>query len=145
MILTHFSKEPFVIDPSYNYMHRYGKPCGLWLSDETESGWKWWCEGEGFRLEKLKVQTHFEVDISNVLVIRSEAELIRFNSEYRVPSLHFLDVIDWVKVTDKYKGIVISPHQFELRLEPDFEWYSCWDCASGCFWDFSCLKEVVCV
>jgi hypothetical protein len=36
--------------------------------------------------------------------------------------------------------LLITPYIWSCRL--DFNWYYTWDCASGCFWDVSCLHRI---
>ncbi len=51
--------------------------------------------------------------------------------------------IEWGRVKAAYKGILITPfHQNLPRTAPDFHWYKGWDCASGCFWNLTCLRQV---
>ena len=52
------------------------------------------------------------------------------------------DQIDWAEVASKYDGIIISPYQWSLRLDMEMMWYYGWDCASGCIWNISAIKEL---
>jgi hypothetical protein len=153
-ILTHFSPDPFVFNPKFFYKTHPNylingfkpKPIGLWLSDETDMGWKEWCEGEEFRLEWLKHRTDFEVDLTRICVLDSDDKIKAFSKEYSVrpiPDLTALLVIDWDRVAKLYSGILISPYSYELRLKLEFSWYYGWDCASACIWDLSAVKPLV--
>lgn len=55
MILTHFTPQPFKLNIAMDYGRvHWGKPTGLWLSDESDHGWKKWCEGNDWSLDDLK-------------------------------------------------------------------------------------------
>lgn len=155
MILYHFTAEPFVFDPTRTYDQNtatrgYGKPVGLWLSDETEDdGWKSWCTGEEWALGNLEHATAFElVEGHNVLLIHTDEALVAFQAEYGIPDPHFEQLfpkggnhyrgIDWPRVTAEYDGILITPHLWGSRF--DMLWYSGWDCASGCFWNLDAVR-----
>lgn len=148
-ILSHFSTEPFKLDP--NFKERFNdemklKPHGMWLSDESDYGWKEWCEKEKFRLEHLAYRTDYEIDLSDILFLSSDQHIRVFSEKYRYknPSSYIerLKFIDWDKVYEEYKGILISPYSWNLRLE--YMWYYGFDCASACVWDVSVLKELGC-
>lgn len=59
MKLSHFSAKPFTFNPKQTYVNElfWIKPSGLWLSDESEYGWKQWCTNEQWGLEGLKYET----------------------------------------------------------------------------------------
>lgn len=140
----HFSKEKFIFDPKFKYAERCDglKPDGLWISDESDFGWKQWCEEEGFNLKNLKQRTEITIDCEDVLWAKTIGELYRFVDEFGADSRFVSYSIRWDKVKEKYKGIIISPYQESLRLGNYFFWYYGWDCASGCVWDLSCIKDV---
>jgi len=152
MILSHFpSRNPedwqFDKNRSFEVYDKdegaCGKPVGFWLSDEQELGWKTWCDTESFR--KCEHEYKFDVDMTDVLHIKSQSELRRFDKKWAKPNpnnggLLSLYRIDWKKVYGAYKGILITPYQWSCRY--DINWYYGWDCASGCFWDISCLTEI---
>jgi hypothetical protein len=153
MILSHFTHNQFIFDNSKEYKSFIGfKPCGLWLSNENEYGWKIWCEQSGYG--SLVYETKFEINFDNILVLNTEQKIIDFYEKYKYKSdnddseshelvkqiFEELSYIDWKKVTKKYDGIVISPYSYGLRTK--FLWYNAWDCASGCVWNLSCLKLI---
>ena len=161
-MLTHYSRDP--IQVFSNALHRDDndhKPGGLWLSDESDYGWsavvsaqlrlgtRGWEDGD----ELLRYRYDFSIDpkqLGRILLLRTPDDLRRFTSDYREASprecvddgkpgfgLH----IEWHRVKSDYKGILITPYQPELSYRngnPDFHWYR-FDCASGCFWDITCL------
>lgn len=147
MILTHFTKEPFTLDRSRTYEEKEEyiyKPHGLWLSHEsTDNGWKSWCKSEEFALERLKFERRFKIIEGDVLILRSLKDMRDFNDKYTMyhDQVRSLTFIDWVKVKRDYKGLIITPYHWPLRLDMDFSWYYGWDCASGCIWDLSAIKE----
>lgn len=49
--------------------------------------------------------------------------------------------LDWLKVKQKYQGIIIAPYQWKCRMAQETKWYYGWDCASGCIWDLDCIDE----
>lgn len=159
MILSHFSEKPFQFDSKRTYEQvQLGvntsinppnsnsmKPRGLWLSDESDYGWKKWCESEEFRIHALEHEAAFKVDVSDVLVLNTDKKIKQFKKEYSIPihpNISFVTVCSWYNLPHLYKGIVITPYSWRLRLEPGYLWYYGWDCASGCIWDLSCLTEL---
>lgn len=145
MILRHYSKAP--LGPLRNVEPRParnpGKPRGFWLSDESEYGWSQWCDDAEFGIGNC--WTDFDVDLSRVLVLRSDAEIMRLHRRFpnraaRRWNLWCFEIVDWQKIGEAYGGILITPYSYAMRR--DVGWYYGWDCASGCFWDVSCLREV---
>jgi len=51
------------------------------------------------------------------------------------------DYVDWEKISRQYSGIEINPYLWRRRLQGGM-WYYGWDCASGCVWNESAIKEV---
>jgi hypothetical protein len=150
MLLTHFSAKPLILDRSRVhtvYIQKIGmKPAGLWLSDENdECSWAQWCAGEGFHLENLAHQAVFDVPEGNgVLWLRTVDELLAFTAKCKASTTEPLlssFYLDWTYVAKQYKGLIITPYQWELRLCPETSWYYGWDCASGVIWDLSCLGD----
>lgn len=145
MILSHFSNGSFKFSSNYKYdLNRAVKPDGLWLSHEDEYGWGEWCRDNSFRIEDLGIEHKFKCDTSKWLHIKNGQDLLDFTLEYEKDLIQglsqgFLKDIDWGKVKNKYAGIVITPYQWELRLNSKFFWYYGWDCASACVWDLSTL------
>jgi hypothetical protein len=145
--------EPFTYDQKEKIYH--AKPLGVWVSVEGDSSednisWKEWCISENFQLEHFKHS--YEVilkDDANVLHLKTSDEIFEFTKKYPLPlekgwySWRSKDTyqIDWVKVAEKYQGIIIAPYQWDCRLSIDCSWYYGWDCASGCIWDLDCIKE----
>lgn len=147
----HYSAEPFTLDRARVY-HQDGceslqmKPRGLWLSvesdDEDSFGWRDWCEGEEFQLSCLthRAELVLQPDV-NVLHLDSSAALLAFTRHYESSNERFSflrQMIDWPAVTRDYRGLVIAPYDWSLRL--DLRWYYAWDCASACIWDCSTLQ-----
>lgn len=145
MILRHWSVDPLGdlrnTPPSNRRVH---KPEGLWLSDESDFGWRQWCIDEQWGVSALKHWTDFRVDRSRVLWLSEAAQIERLALKYtsRDRAYRFRDEpdVDWVAIGRDYAGIVITPYQWDVRL--DVRWYYGWDVASGCFWDVSCLERV---
>jgi hypothetical protein len=144
--MVHFSKEPVELGLKKKYDQNLllqDKPSGLWLSDETEYGWKKWCKAEEFKLDHLSHELVVEVDLSEVLWLRDKEMLRLFSIAFDVtgsfrPSSRHSWCLDWKAVAKEHKGILISPYQWECRYE--LLWYYSWDCASACIWDLSAIK-----
>jgi hypothetical protein len=151
LTLTHHSPEPLVFDPERTYdqaeMRGWGKPRGLWLSDDSDHGWKAWCEAEEWNLGGLDHSAQFRLTPdANVLHIRTPAELKAFSDEYSVeayPGSGTLNMVpNWHRVAAEFDGILITPYQWESRYDFDVFWYAGWDCASGCFWNLRAIEPV---
>ena len=161
MILYHYGKRPFTdllrFSPRPDNDH---KPGGLWLSNDKDYSWpefvkhavkNRWTDWREEDLHGLMFKTPFRIkptEEGNVLRITTVACINRFVKEYGEPQpkrcrdgygIH----IDWSRVKSSgFKGILISPHQMQLsRRGYIFHWYQ-FDCASGGFWDTSCLRQV---
>lgn len=162
MILTHFTPQPFKLNIAMDYGRvHWGKPTGLWLSDESDHGWKKWCEGNDWSLDDLKYATQFECDLGDWIVLRTDPEIRAFTKKYllewpgpgsvpvairsahkSVPVAMRSAYIDWPQVKRDYSGILITPYSWKLRLDFKTHWYYGWDCASGCVWDLTTIKQV---
>lgn len=144
MKLSHFTEKPFTFNPKQKYVNElfWIKPSGLWLSDESEYGWKQWCTNEQWGLDGLKHETKFQSDTKNWLILDTNEKLIEFTKQYSTKILPII-TIEWDKVTKEYGGIIITPYQRSLRLRSEVSsWYYGWDCASACVWDLSSLKVI---
>lgn len=146
MELVHFSAEPLVFDNTRTYdqppLRGYGKPRGLWLSDDSEHGWKQWCESEDWNLGGFEYRTPFVITTgANVLTLRNMSNLLSFDDEYGAEAGYGIRGIDWARVAADYDGILITPYIWEARLDGAVSWYYGWDCASGCFWNLSAIEQ----
>ena len=138
--LTHWSFKPLgplrsvTCDYWNGVSGPFRKPNGFWLSDETDAmSWSNWCKMEEFN--RGNIRTDFEVDLTNVLHLSSYLDIIDFDHEYNV-----VDGIEWPAVGQKFSGLLITPYNWDARLK--FNWYYTWDCASGAFWNTSCLTPL---
>lgn len=118
------------------------KPVGLWLS--LNDDWKQWCLSENFMIEDLKYE--YEVFLhnnANILYLHTPKELFSFTQKYpfKYESDRNTRWLDWNKVKEEYQGIIIPKYLCECRLSRKSSWYYGWDCASGCIWDITCIKE----
>lgn len=164
MNLIHYSDKPRltvgrIVKHMFNprYVQEIDmKPRGFWVSDDSDYGWKEWCEGENFRLENL-AYSH-EVTLTrnaNILRIGSVENLDLFTRTYDagehfnksgipIPKGMFSigTFMDWPKIVKGYQGLIITPYLWKRRM--DYLWYYGWDCASGCsIWDARCIARVV--
>lgn len=146
--LSHFSDEP--ITSLHNARQGEGKggfmkPNGLWLSVDGDDDWPAWCAAENFR--DISKQYHYRVSLASkhrVLHICNENDMRRFDTTYKGtghPSLG-MATINWSAVAADFRGIIIAPYQWGLRLEPRFFWYYGWDCASGVIWDMDAIDTM---
>lgn len=156
MKLIHYTDKPFSLEPrSYEQseLHSQSKPSGFWVSVEGVYDWPWWCVEETFGVERLVVS--YDVILkedANILYLETEYDILDFTKEYPYLREQWKDLkglgimqsyeLDWNKVKAKYQGIIISPYQWNCRLDQRCQWYYGWDCASGCLWDLSCIKEI---
>jgi hypothetical protein len=142
--LHHWNSKAIRINLNRTYRDEpfWNKPDGLWLSDESDTGWKPWCDSERWNLDGFKHLHLIECDISKWLIINTPNKLTRFTKKYLSTSDFGLPYIDWQAVKAKYAGIIISPYQWEHRHNPKTSWYYGWDCASACVWDLSTIISV---
>jgi len=114
------------------------KPCGLWYSVGTS--WLDWCEVENFGFGSHLYEV--SMDRSGMLIIDTDEKFVAFNDEYKVGGKYCQ--VDWLRVSESYTGIEISPYNWDRRSRWDSYWYYSWDVASGCIWDVSgvAIKEV---
>ncbi len=166
-VLSHYSKRPgkvFSADFPTSSDNEH-KPGGLWLSDDSVFGWyalvsklvrrgaSGWEDGT----ELLRYRYDFTIDplqAEQILVLGTPDDLRNFVTTYGEGSLRDCVIdgksdygrhINWQRIKSEYKGILITPFQADLshrKGDPEFHWYR-FDCASGCFWDITCLTPVV--
>lgn len=126
--------------------YRYWKPRGLWVSDENDKhSWAAWCASERFR--DCQKQLAYEVILApgaNILRMNCRCDLRAFSEQFHLDSddRYTSRSIDWPRVMDAYDGILITPYQWDSRLEDDTFWYYGWDCASGCIWKASAVESL---
>lgn len=147
MILSHFTYYPFIFDPNRTYKDpTVFKPNGLWLSDESDYGWKKWCMSNDWNLPGLKFETRFElVHPKDVLIIQGNKDIQEFQAKYKLgpgSKAYLDDWIRWSEVKKDFAGIIITPYLWEYRLSYGYGWYYTWDCASGCIWDLSVVRAL---
>jgi len=134
------------------------KPDGFWYS--VGDSWIQWClsDAPGWLSPYI-----YEVilDEDKILKVSTIEEFDKFEDEHQgireefrllmdhMPELklshgrrmrRFFDQIDWPKIAQTYGGIEIAPYIWERRLES--LWYYPWDCASGCVWNSTAIKEL---
>lgn len=147
--LSHFGAE-VDLTRTYDQEGKYkrgDKPCGLWLSDESDYGWSEWCRQEEFVDTDAQLRTDFRIRPSaNVLHLDTAQSILDFTQKWGIESGHSLfgwsnaRDIDWPKISKQYDGILITPYQPVCHL--DVRWYYFWDVASACIWNLDCLERV---
>jgi hypothetical protein len=155
--LIHWSDKPLHLDDRIargQDEQGFMKPTGLWVSDEdAECSWRWWCIQEDFNLDML---THVhEVTLSNtanVLILETPGLVQEFGREFVMQHGPFAGgsalgnhilMLDWVRVIQRWHGLIITPYQWECRLKTDTSWYYGWDCASGVIWHPDAIGSVI--
>jgi hypothetical protein len=136
--------------------HPAGKPEGLWYG----VGPDWYNEiTSNYRFAQSKYLHQIELNYSKILVISDINDLWDFTETFGSMDPSFppgTDIgasrpyIHWDLVSQRCSGIEISPFLGKEKLtwgntvnfEPNFDWYSLWDVASGCIWDASAIKSV---
>ena len=150
--------------------HDGHKPGGLWVGDEwSGQGWKALAlkmrreDPEHWRyhpkLGDIRDDLRFRYDFrirpgqrGDILEVRSPTELVKFTESYGEANYRscgdkyksgcgFGLHIDWNRVKEDFKGILISPFYPKIKEQEKYHWYT-FDCASGCFWNTSCLELV---
>lgn len=145
MILTHWSHKPIEnlrnVQPG-PISGPARKPKGVWLSDESdEISWSVWCREN--RWGKGAVRTDFSVEMQNVIHLSDIEAMTAFAESFSCPPDRFGSrEIDWVSVSRHFAGILITPYRDYWAGNNDLNWHYGWDCASGCFWDVSCLSRI---
>lgn len=144
MQLIHFSDNPTLTkvvscEPRSTAI---GKPSGFWVSDENDYGWATWRKHNNFMPEGYRYKYIVTLKpTANILHLRTPYNLIYFTKKYASSKSGFLG-IDWEKVGEDYQGILITPYQWPMRLDPRTFWYYSWDCASGCIWDSHAIETI---
>lgn len=137
--------------PQSHELGKYNKPLGFWITDDSKDCWRSWCIGEQFGLERLTHKHEIVLDESGILFLRTPCEILDFHDGYGVEKWWGPDgqprkyrdwCIDWRRVAEQYAGIIITPYQWTLRLNAGTDWYYGWDCASGCIWKASAIREI---
>ena len=132
----HMSKKPFELEPRTFTQTVTVKPSGFWYGFGSE--WIDWTRNE---MPEWTGKYIYDIDTgnTNVLQIKTNAEMLQFNSEYKA-DVYMKDAgeaIDWKKVASKYGGIEINPYQYDDAM---LLWYYGWDIACGCVWNLSGVK-----
>ncbi len=153
MAYYHYSEKLFKLDKGFNYKERHKdnlfflkyKPQGLWIS--VDDDWEEWCKDSEFALERLKYR--YKVNVlpsANILLLETADQIDAFSKEFVLPEgekfQDFNFFIDWDRVSEDYQGLIVSPYQWDCRLNPFTLWYSGWDCASGCIWDLNAIESI---
>jgi len=144
LILTHYSHsdilEPHSVEQKPDPLP---KPRGLWLSVDSDYGWREWGQGNEYGC----FDHCFEVELvyrHNVLITD---DLLGFHSRFASPlypdASYPIAYIKWQEVAKVYSGIIIPTYHFEFRFDTRVsDWYYGWDCASGCIWDAAAIASV---
>lgn len=157
MRLIHYSASPLIEVHSVSQgvgkgATRGTKPNGLWVSVEGDDDWPSWCRSENFALNSLANETEVVLrPDAQVLIVSGGDDLRAFHDAYATTHPMFDEgwssyakrkVIDWKRVADEHSGVIIAPYVWEWRLDLNLNWYSGWDCASGCIWDHTAISEL---
>jgi hypothetical protein len=126
-------------------------------SQDSEYGWAQWFydneQDQFYNRLKHKYNVVLQTD-AKILFIDTKQKLIEFTDEYKKPDTRYStgtrfscsdetmweSIIDWMQVTSRYDGLLISPYQHSIRWQ--YKWYYGFDCASGCIWNLSCIDTL---
>lgn len=156
--LRHFAEKRIELDRSRVYpvtdraeSSPFAKPRGLWVSDESDYGWRKWCEDEEFRLGALSYEHEVTLSVGTqpLLLLSTADQVLGFHRRYGYTETYgtrgsAFEInhtgIDWARVREDFAGVFITPYQGDLRFELD--WYYGWDVASGCVWNLSVIESL---
>lgn len=147
MRLIHYSPKPLPSVRSRKHSTdgagAYKTP-GLWVSVEGEYDWVWWCKAESFGLDGFKHATEVVLTAdANVHHLKTPGDIERFTVEFTPKDRPSWDnSIDWPAVRAKWRGLIIAPYCWPLRMARHTSWYYGWDCASGVIWDAAAVAEL---
>jgi hypothetical protein len=151
-----YSDKPIVFDgfadrKQSGLISAHEKPNGCWITDDSEQCWRAWCESEDWGINTLAYKHEVILDERNICILRTAPDLDAFTREFKAIKIwgppgsprRYADVcIDWANVANKFDGLIITPYQWQRRLHDDYSWYYGWDCASGCIWKASAIKDI---
>lgn len=143
--LIHFSNTPVAeVHGGHNAAASF-KPRGFWVSVEGNGdGWSDWCRDEEFRDTDRQIAHVVTLEpAAKILRLGTSARLLDFTERYGFLRTEYgTQGIRWDVVAMEFQGIIISPYQWECRLEDATFWYYGWDCASGCIWDPAAISSI---
>lgn len=151
--LVHYSAKPLTEIYSVKQVQALDgdmsplKPHGLWFSVEDGEGWREWCEGKQFGVDRLRCRTRIVLkQEASVLWIATVEGIDQFQDEYGSseswPSELDRVSIDWYRLAEDYSALIIAPYQWERRLSATGTWYYGWDCSSGVVWDADAIHKL---
>lgn len=135
-----FDRDKF--DEVTNIHHN--KPIGgLWASRlNSETGWKLWCESEGYHLDKYRNDNCFKFKLkedAKILNITKKEQLEKLPKQRLPIELRFLkNIIDFEELAKQYDAI-------EVLISEDYELYwdlYGWDCDSILVMNKDVIEEV---
>lgn len=138
------SKEIILSNRHYPQTEDRGlfKPHGLWYSLGFE--WFEWCDGENFG--GIHENTfELDIDLSNVLVIKTNDDLIELFNNFKAQVYSNYWAVDWRKVASEFSGCEIQNYHHlkwnnSLPMQSS-TWFCGWDVSSGCLWDLTKIKS----
>jgi hypothetical protein len=122
----------------YSQNDVFDKPKGMWYA--LGGAWNEFIKHWDHTYEYQNV-FYVDIDYTNILRINTEEKLKNFVEQYNLKPERKGYYIDWIKVSQDYKGLEIIPMRYESRLK--YFWYYYWDIPSGCIWDTSAIKNSV--
>ena len=146
LVLMHYAETPVTLDRArlYEQTPDVFKPRGLWVSVRGEADWPEWCQENDHHMAGIRARHRVQLAAAaRILVVATGRDLIAFNLAWGghryEPTIH---APNWPRLAAQYDGIVIAPHQAQLRLTPRQLWYASWDCASGCIWNLDAIAAL---
>lgn len=139
MRLLHYSNKPLsrVRKLPLSYNRGAYKTSGLWVSVEGKYDWVWWCESQGYNLDRFRYATEIIlVKDANVKYLRDARDLDRFTARFHSSDKPIWDAnLDRDRIRGRWNGLIIAPYVHSRRLTQHTSWYYGWDCASGVIWN----------
>lgn len=131
--------KPELIEKNFK---RWDKPSGLWASPEdSDWGWKDWCEAEMFRLEELTTSFRFRLkDTAKVLQVYSLSDIAPFVIE-NPESLFFGKKLDLDLIYSQFDAMEVHMSSNWCELH-NFNLFYTWDVDSIVVWNPDIVEVV---
>lgn len=135
MKFVHLSPEKITKFKTPKNLGHSFKPKGtIWVACQNE--WERYLKEElETDLSVYKFKYEVDVDLSNVIILKTVKDIKLFTERFGLDEDHY-DDIDWNRIreeTGSYGIFIPNPHIKKARLE--FGWYSSFDICSIAIWD----------
>lgn len=112
---------------------------GLWASPvDTDFGWKDWCEGEEFHLDRLDKRFTFTLsEDAKILTVRGLDDVKDYTS-YIDERITLFKVLDFDRIMRRFDGMELIHEDRYSELHDSF--FYTWDCDSIVIWNPQVLQ-----